>query len=104
MSFRAARHALSNLGSRRGRSRGAGLEFGRQLPRLLRDAGLLDVAADAFMPLALPAGSELEKGNVNKVRAGLVAGGYVTAEEIDAYLLAVEARPLDVTTPPLISA
>jgi hypothetical protein len=71
---------------------------------LLRDAGLVDVAADAFMPLALPAGSELEKANVNQVRAGLIAGGYVTAEEIDAHLLAVEAGRLDVTTPPLISA
>lgn len=79
--------------------RGADLEFGRRLPRLLRDAGLVDVAADAFMPLALPAGSELEKANVNQVRAGLIAGGYVTAEDIDAHLLAVEAGRLDVTTP-----
>jgi SAM-dependent methyltransferase len=84
--------------------RGADLEFGRKLPRLLREAGLTEVAADAFMPLALTAGSELEKANVNQVREGLIAGGHVTAEEIDAHLLAVEAGRLDVATPPLISA
>jgi hypothetical protein len=84
--------------------RGTDLEFGRKLPRLLREAGLAEVAADAFMPLALTAGSELEKANVNQVRAGLIAGGHVTAEEINAHLLAVEAGRLDVATPPLISA
>jgi SAM-dependent methyltransferase len=84
--------------------RGADLELGRRLPRLLREAGLVEVAADAFMPLALTAGSELEKANVNQVREGLIAGGHVTAEEIDAHLQAVEAGRLDVTTAPLISA
>jgi SAM-dependent methyltransferase len=84
--------------------RGADLEFGRRLPRLLREAGLVEVAADAFIALALRAGSELEKANVNQVRDALVAGGYVTAEEINAHLLAVEAGHIDVATPPLISA
>jgi SAM-dependent methyltransferase len=84
--------------------RGADLEFGRRLPRLLREAGLVEVAADAFLPLALTAGSELELANVSQVRDGLIAGGHVTAEEIDAHLLAVAAGRLDVTTPPLISA
>jgi hypothetical protein len=84
--------------------RGADLEFGRRLPRLLRAAGLVDVAADAFLPVALTAGSELEKANINQVREGLIAGRHVTAEEIDAHLRAVGAGRLDVTTPPLISA
>jgi len=84
--------------------RGADLELGRRLPRLLREAGLVDVAADAFIPLALNAGLELEKANVRQVRQGLIAGGHVTAEEIDAHLLAVEGGRLDVTTPPLVSA
>ena len=56
------------------------------------------------MPLALTAGSELEKANVNQVREGLIEGGHVTAEEIDAQLQAVEAGRLDVTTAPLNSA
>jgi Methylase of chemotaxis methyl-accepting proteins len=84
--------------------RGADLEFGRRLPRLLREAGLVEVAADAFIPLALIAGSELERANMNQVRDDLIAGGHVTAEEIDEHLLAVEAGRIDVTTPPLISA
>jgi hypothetical protein len=84
--------------------RGADLEFGRRLPRLLRESGLVEVAADAFMPLALAAGSELEKANVSQVREGLIAGGHVTAEEINTHLQAIESRRLDVTTPPLISA
>ena len=84
--------------------RGADLEFGRRLPRLLREAGLVEVAADAFMPVALTAGSELEQANVNQVRDGLIEGGHVTAEEIDVHLLAVAAGRVDVTTPPLISA
>ena len=58
--------------------RGADLEFGRRLPRLLREAGLVEVEADSFMPLALAAGADLETANVNQVRAGLVAGGHAT--------------------------
>ena len=84
--------------------RGADLEFGRRLPRLLRDAGLVDVAADAYMPLALAAGRELEKANVMQVRDGLIAGGHASAEEIEAHLGALERGRLDVSTPPLISA
>jgi SAM-dependent methyltransferase len=67
--------------------RGADLELGRRLPRLLREAGL-----------------ELERANVNQVREGLIAGGHVTVEEIDAHLQAVEAGRLDLSTAPLISA
>jgi SAM-dependent methyltransferase len=84
--------------------RGADLEFGRRLPRLLREAGLMDVAADAYMPLALAAGAELEEANISQVREGLIAGGHATSDEIDAHLLAVQSGRLDVTTPPLISA
>ena len=62
------------------------------------------MAADAFMPVALTAGSQLEQANVNQVRDGLIEGGHVTAEEIDVHLLAVAAGRVDVTTPPLISA
>lgn len=83
--------------------RGADLEFARRLPRLLRDAGLVEVQADAYIPLALPAGVELEKANVNQVRDQLVTGGHATIAEIDAYLTALEARRLDVATAPLIS-
>ena len=84
--------------------RGVDLEYGRRLPRLLREAGLVEVAADAFLAIALPAGAALETANVNQVRGGLVAGGHASAEEIDAHLLAVDSGQVDVAMPPLISA
>jgi hypothetical protein len=61
-------------------------------------------ASYSHMPLALAAGTELEKANVKQVRDGLIAGGHASAEEIDAHLAALERGQLDVTTPPLISA
>jgi SAM-dependent methyltransferase len=84
--------------------RGADLEWGRTLPRMLRKSGLVEVAADAYMPLALPGGRDLEKANVNQVRDALIAGGHATAEELDAYLTALDSGALDVATAPLISA
>ena len=83
--------------------RGADLEFARRLPRLLRAAGLVEVQADAYIPLALPAGVELEKANVSQVRDQLIARGHGTIGEIEAHLTALEARRLDVATAPLIS-
>jgi len=84
--------------------RGADLEYARRLPRLLREAGLVEVGADAFLAIALPAAVELEKANVNQVRGGLIAGGHATAEEIDAHLMALDSGQIDVAMPPLISA
>ncbi len=84
--------------------RGADLDLGRRLPRLLRQAGLINVAADAYLPIALPAASALEQANITQVRDELVAAGHATVEEIDAHLTAVAAGVLDLATPPLISA
>jgi SAM-dependent methyltransferase len=84
--------------------RGADLSFGRRLPRMFRDAGLMDVGADAYLSIALPAAVELEKANVQQVREALVLGGHVSAEEVDAHLAALDAGGLDVATAPLISA
>lgn len=84
--------------------RGADLQLGRQLPRLLRDAGLVDVEADAYLSIALPAAVQMEEANIQQIREGLVAGGHVTAEELETYLAALAAGALDVATPPLVSA
>ena len=84
--------------------RGADLEIGRRLPRMLRNSGLVDVAADAYLGIATPAARGLEIANVQQIRDGLTAGGHVTVEEIDAHLGAVEAGELDVATSALISA
>ena len=84
--------------------RGAHLAFGRTLPRLLRDAGLDQVQADAFFPITSPACTALELATVRQVRDLLLAAGLATAEEIDRHLANVDGGRLDLATAPLISA
>ncbi|MFF7489015.1 methyltransferase domain-containing protein [Streptomyces luteogriseus] len=86
------------------RRRGADLSYGRRLPRLLREAGLVDIGADARFPVTSPACDVLEAATVRQVRDRLVAAGLATDEEIDAHLAAVEAGRLDLATSPMISA
>ena len=57
------------------REPGVDAEFGRRLPRLLREAGLVEVWADTYFPLALPAVGALERANVNQVRDALTGHG-----------------------------
>ena len=84
--------------------RGADLSYGRRLPRLLREAGLAEVAADAFFPITSPACNELEAATARQIRAGLIEGGYATADEIDQHLANVATGQLDLATAPMISA
>jgi len=84
--------------------RGADLSYGRKLPRLLREAGLTDVEADAFFPLTSPACNLLETATVNQVREGLIVQGYATADEIDRHLANIATSQLDLATSPMISA
>ena len=58
----------------------------------LRDAGLVDVAADAFFPISGPACDELERASVERIRDQLVGSGLATTAEIDHHLAAVAAR------------
>jgi SAM-dependent methyltransferase len=83
--------------------RGADLAYGRRLPRLLRDAGLDDVRAEAFFPLSAPACGVLETASVLQVRERLIEGGHATAEEIRHLLAVIAAGRLDLTLAPLIS-
>jgi hypothetical protein len=83
--------------------RGVDLSLGRSLPRRLRSLGLSDIQADAYIPLALPATRDLERANVQQVRAGLVAYGIGDAD-IDGHLAALEQADFDIATPPLVSA
>ncbi|MFF0217171.1 class I SAM-dependent methyltransferase [Streptomyces vinaceus] len=85
-------------------ARGADLAYGRKLPRLLRGAGLADVAADAYFPVTSPACDVLEAATVRQVRGKLVGAGLATDEEIDRHLASVESGRLDLTTSPMISA
>jgi SAM-dependent methyltransferase len=84
--------------------RGVDLAYGRKLPRLLRAAGLADVAADAYFPIAHPAAAPLEIATVTLLRAQLVDKGLATPAEIDRHLANVAAGRLDLAQPPLISA
>ncbi|MEU9442749.1 methyltransferase [Streptomyces sp. NPDC048304] len=84
--------------------RGADLSYGRKLPRLLREAGLSAVEAEAFFPVTSPACTALEAATVRQIRDRLVAAGLATDEEIDQHLADVEAGGMDLATAPMISA
>ncbi|MFJ8789579.1 methyltransferase [Streptomyces sp. NPDC102462] len=84
--------------------RGADLSYGRRLPRLLREAGLRDVQADAYFPLTSPACAALESATVRQIRDRLVATGLATDEDIDQHLANVAAGGMDLATAPMISA
>jgi SAM-dependent methyltransferase len=85
--------------------RGVDLAYGRTLPRLLREAGLVDVAADAFFPISGPACLELERATIQQIRGGLLAAGLATAEEIEQHLGNLSTGRLpDLATSPMITA
>ncbi|MFJ9470247.1 methyltransferase domain-containing protein [Streptomyces caniferus] len=86
------------------RERGADLAYGRKLPRLLREAGLAEVEADAYFPVTSPACDVLEAATVHQVRDKLIAAGLATDEEIERHLAAIASGRLDLTTAPMISA
>jgi len=84
--------------------RGVDLEYGRKLPRLLRQAGLIDVAADAYFPIALPACARLETATIQMIRENLIDHGIASPEEIDLHLANLAAGRLDLAQPPMITA
>lgn len=85
--------------------RGADLAYGRTLPRLLRDHGLVDVGADAWFPITAPACATLERATVEQIRDRLVDAGIATAAEIDQHLENIATGQLpDLATSPMISA
>lgn len=84
--------------------RGADLSYGRTLPRLLREAGLQQVRADAYFPVASPACATLESATVRQIRDRLVTAGLATNEEIDRHLANVATGTMDLATAPMISA
>jgi SAM-dependent methyltransferase len=84
--------------------RGVDLAYGRTLPRLLRQAGLVEVAADAYFPVALPACAQLEAATIAMIGDDLVAHGVATAGDLERHLANVAAGRLDLAQPPMISA
>ncbi|MFD3837138.1 methyltransferase domain-containing protein [Streptomyces sp. NPDC058642] len=84
--------------------RGADLSYGRRLPRLLREAGLHRVEADAYFPLSSPACAALESATIRQIRDRLVTAGLATDDDIDQHLANVAAGGMDLATAPMISA
>ncbi|WP_327182441.1 methyltransferase [Streptomyces sp. NBC_01334] len=84
--------------------RGADLSYGRKLPRLLREAGLRRVEADAYFPVTSPACAVLESATVRQIRGELVGAGLATDEDIDRHLANVASGSMDLATAPMISA
>ena len=69
------RHGFRTLMS----GRDADLAYGRTLPRRLREHGLIDVAADAYFPIAAPACTALERATVEQIRDRLISAEIATA-------------------------
>jgi len=84
-------------------NRGADLSFGRRLPRMLRGAGMVDVAAEAYFPIALPECIPLEIATIEMIRDDLLRHDIATAGEIDLHLENVRTGVLDLSQPPMIS-
>ncbi|MFF0158507.1 methyltransferase [Streptomyces sp. NPDC005263] len=84
--------------------RGADLAYGRRLPRLLREAGLRGVEADAYFPVSSPACAALESATVRQIRDQLVTAGIATAQDIDRHLANIATGDMDLATAPMISA
>lgn len=84
--------------------RGADLAYGRKLPRLLREAGLADVAADGYFPITSPHCDVLEAATVHQVRDKLTAAGLATDEEIERHLANIASGRLDLALSPMISS
>jgi SAM-dependent methyltransferase len=83
--------------------RGVDLAYGRTLPRRLRAAGLVRVAADAAFPVSDPACNALETATINLIRDQLLDHGIATEDEIAEHLANVAAGRLDLAQPPMIS-
>ncbi len=83
--------------------RGVDLAYGRSLPRRLRAAGLVEVAADAAFPVSNPACNHLEAATITLISEQLLEHGIATEEEIAQHLANVTAGTLDLAQPPMIS-
>lgn len=84
--------------------RGADLAYGRTLPRLLREAGLAQVRAEAYFPIAASACAVLEAASVRHVRSQLLDAGLATADEIETHLENLASGELDLMLAPMITA
>ena len=75
------------------RRRGGDPAFGRELPGLVREAGLTEVGAEGyFVPFRTADIVGLAKANIDQLGAAMVEAGLMTFAELDRYRLILE-RP-----------
>lgn len=86
------------------KDRGVDLAYGRKLPRLLREVGLVDVAAEAFFPVSDPAGALLERATIEMLEEQIVATGLASADQVSQHLANIKSGRLDLTTAPMVTA
>ena len=84
--------------------RGVDLAFGRTLPRLLREAGLVQVQSDAYFPRWAEQRVELERARPSNRLVIVCSHNLATEAEITEHLTSVAAGRLDLATSPMISA
>ncbi len=84
--------------------RGADLAYGRTLPRLLGEADLEDVRAEAYFPIGSPACTVLEAATIRHVRDQLLGAELATPEEIETHLENLAAGDLHLMLAPMITA
>lgn len=83
--------------------RGVDLAYGRRLPRLLAEQGLVEVAADGYAAVAHPAMGALDAANLGQVGDALIAQGRTSREELQEHLDAID-RGIGLASPLLVSA
>jgi hypothetical protein len=83
---------------------GTDLAYGRTLPRRLRGAGLVGVAAEVRFSLAGPSERQLHRTLIQRARGALITSEVVTADELDQHLADVDAGRLDLAAFPVVSA
>ena len=93
------RHAIWAASPRRGH-----LQFGRTLPRLLRDAALTGTQAAARIALTGPDTARLQRTLILRHRDQMLAAGLLTSGEIDQHLADIADGILDLAAFPVISA
>jgi ubiquinone/menaquinone biosynthesis C-methylase UbiE len=84
-------------------SRGADIAFGRRLPRMFRNAGMADVSAEAYFPVAMPECIPLEIATIRMIRNDLLNNGIASEHEIEQHRENVQAGVLEIAQPPMIS-
>ncbi len=67
-------------------NRGADISFGRKLPRIFCEVDIVNIAAEAYFPIALPECTPLEVAMIKMIRGDLLSNELATNEEIEQHL------------------